>query len=234
MADTEFKLQPDELKALKKKMVIFPGAVLLLFGVLIFLPAGTFHYWQAYIYMAVLLVPMVLVVSYFFKKDPRFLLRRLRLQEREPEQKRIVSVSLLFFIAGYLVSGFDYRFGWSDVPAGIVIMADVLVLVGYLFIVAVFKVNRYASRVIQVDKDLTVITTGPYRIIRHPMYLGSIVLFMFTPVALGSFWGVVPFIEVPVSLVFRILNEEKILLAQLPGYKEYCTKVRFRLLPYVW
>ena len=234
MADTEHELQPHELKALKRKMIVFPGIVLLVLAVLVFLPAGTFHYWQAYVYIAVLLCPMVLVVGYFFKKDPRFLERRMRIKEKETTQKKIVSVSFLFFIAGYLIPGLDHRFGWSDIPAGIVLMADVLVMAGYLFIFAVFKVNRYASRVIQVDKDQTVITTGPYRIIRHPMYLGSIVLFMSTPVALGSYWGVLPFIAVPVSMVFRILNEEKVLSEQLSGYKEYCSIVRFRLLPYIW
>ncbi|MCL4468029.1 MAG: isoprenylcysteine carboxylmethyltransferase family protein [Deltaproteobacteria bacterium] len=234
MADTDHELQPSELKALKRKMIVFPGIVLLLLTVLIFLPAGTFCYWQAYVYIAVLLGPMVLVVGYFFKKDPRFLQRRLRIKEREAEQKKIVSVSFLFFFAGYLITGLDHRFGWSDIPAGIVLMADALVLAGYLFIFAVFKVNRYASRVILVDKDQTVITTGPYRFVRHPMYLGSIVLFMSSPIALGSYWGVLPFIAVPVSLVFRILNEEKVLSEQLSGYKEYCTNVRFRLLPFVW
>lgn len=234
MTDTENKLQPSGLKALKRKMVVFPGVVLLVLAVLIFLPAGTFRYWQGYVYIAVLIGPMVLVVSYFFKKDPRFLERRMRIKERDTQQKKIVSVSFLFFLAGYVLPGIDHRFGWSDIPTALVLMADLLVLAGYLFIFYVFTVNSYASRVIMVEKDQRLVSTGPYSIIRHPMYLGSIVLFMSTPIALGSYWGVIPFIAVPVSLVFRILNEEKVLSEQLPGYREYCTKVRFRLLPFVW
>ncbi len=232
--NTGNELQPAALKALKRKIAIRITLLLLLLGIFILLPAGTFHYWQAYVYFAVIFGPLIFVVHYFYKKDPKFLERRMRIKEQETEQKKIVFSTAFFYVVGFILPGFDHRFGWSDVPAGIVLTADMLVLLSYIFIVYVFKVNRFASRVIEVEKDQTVISTGPYSVIRHPMYLGTIVMFLSTPVALGSYWAVIPFTVLPVSLAFRILNEEKVLSEQLPGYKEYCTKIRYRLIPFVW
>jgi len=226
-------VSPDRT-ALRKKIAVRLFMVPLIYAVLLFLPAGTFDYWQVYVYFAVLLGPMFFVVRYFLKNDPEFLEHRMNMREKEREQKTIVSASAVLYVIGFLLPGFDRRYGWSDIPVPIVIVADILVMASYIFIVYVFKENRYASRVIEIQKEQTVISTGPYGVVRHPMYSGTIVMFLSTPVALGSYWALIPFAMVMAALVFRILNEEKVLSEQLAGYKEYCEKVRYRLVPYVW
>jgi protein-S-isoprenylcysteine O-methyltransferase Ste14 len=156
------------------------------------------------------------------------------MKEKEREQKKIISLSAIAYLVGFLLPGLDRRFDWSEIPTAIVLAADVLVMTSYIFVVYVFKHNRYASRVIEVQKNQTVISTGPYSIVRHPMYSGMFIMFFSTPIALGSYWAVIPFALMPLTFFFRILNEEKVLSEQLPGYKEYCEKVRYRLIPYVW
>lgn len=232
--NTENELQSSVMKALKMKIAIRLALLPLFIGLLTFLPAGTFNFWQVYIYFAILLGPIIFVIFYFFKKDPKFLERRMKMNEQEIQQKKIVFVAIVAFLLGYILPGFDHRFGWSDIPTTIVIIADILVLLSYIFIIYVFKENSYASRVIEIDKNQTVISTGPYAIVRHPMYLGILVMFLSTPIALGSYWAIIPFAVLPIALVLRILNEEKVLSEQLPGYKEYCQKVRFRMIPFIW
>lgn len=160
--------------------------------------------------------------------------RRLKLKEREKEQKLIVMLSSVVFFIGFIIPGLDYRFHWSEVPAYLVIAADVFVLLGYLIVFLALKENMYASRVVEVDKEQKVISTGPYAIVRHPMYSGTILMFLSTPIALGSFWALIPSLLIPILIVYRILNEEKILLKELSGYKEYCRKTHYRLLPFIW
>jgi len=219
---------------LKRKIAMRFALLSLCLGLLILLPAGTFNFWQAYVYFAVLVGPMIFVELYFMKKDPEFLERRMKMKEKESEQKIIIFASRIIFLIGFLVSGFDHRFGWSNTPVIMVIIADMLVLASAIFIFYVFKENSYASRVIEVQKNQTVISTGPYSIVRHPMYLGSLIIFLATPIALGSYWAIIPFTGVPISLIFRIINEEKILSKQLVGYKDYCNKVKFRIIPFLW
>jgi len=223
-----------EMRNLYRKMVARILLMTIFLGLLIFLPAGTFDFWQVYVYFAVLYIPMFFVLFYFLKTDPRFLERRAKLKEKESQQMYIIVISSVIFFSGFLIPGFDHRFGWSGVPVFIVIIADFVVLLGYLFIFFVFKQNSYASRIIEVSEGQQVISTGLYRIVRHPMYLGVLIMYMPTPVALGSYWALIPFAFLPVFLVFRILNEEKVLSEKLPGYKEYCLKTRFRLIPYIW
>jgi len=232
--ETDTLIQPAMMKSLKRKIAVRAVLLPVFIGLFILLPAGTFIFWQVYVYVAVLLGPLILVVSYFLKHDPMFLERRLKTKEREPQQKKIVLITTFIFILGYTIPGFDHRFGWSDIPPGLVVIADLLVLLSYIFIALVFKANSYASRVVEVEENQTVISTGPYSFVRHPMYLGNIIMTMATPVALGSYWGLIPFLSLPVALVLRILNEEKVLREQLPGYNEYCSKVKYRLIPYVW
>ena len=203
-------------------------------GIFILLPAGTFIFWEAYAYFATLLIPAAFVISYFLKRDPAFLERRAKMNEKEAQQKIIVILSIIPYMAGFILPGFDHRFGWSDIPVYIVIIADLLVLLSYIYIFFVFKENSYAARVVEVEDDQKVISTGPYSMVRHPMYLGVLVMFLSTPIALGSYWAVIPFALMPVILVFRILNEEKVLSEQLPGYSEYCKNVRFRIIPFIW
>ncbi|MFH2105632.1 MAG: isoprenylcysteine carboxylmethyltransferase family protein [Candidatus Micrarchaeota archaeon] len=201
---------------------------------ILFLPAGSFDYWQAWVYCAVILIPPVFVVFYFLKNDPELLKRRMRLKEKEAEQKAIVLFTGILFFIGLLIPGLDYRFGWSMVPFWLVVFSDIMVLLGYLLVFLVFKENTYTSRIVEVEKGQKVISTGPYSIVRHPMYVGVILMFLFTPLALGSYYALVPFIFISLSIFFRIRNEEKVLSEELKGYKEYCKKVKYRLIPFVW
>ena len=200
-----------------------------------FLPAGTFRYWQAWVWLGVVIVPMLGVLVYLLRRDPGLLERRMRTREREKKQSLMVKLSLIWFGIAYLIPGLDRRFGWSHVPVGLVIAADVLVLLGYLLCIMVLRENSYASRVVEVEKGQKVIDTGPYAVVRHPFYVGSIILYLFTPLALGSYWAVIPIpLIILILLLLRIPNEEQVLLRELPGYAGYMQKVKYRLLPGVW
>ncbi len=223
-----------DLAALKKKIVLILLIAPLVIGLALFGPAGTLDYWQAWVYMAILLVPMLFVVLYFWKKDPAFLERRLKTKEKETKQDIIIKIGTVFFTIAFLIPGFDHRFGWSNVPVEIVLAADALVFLGYMLIFLVFKENAYAGRTVQVEKGQKVISTGPYSVVRHPMYVGSLVLYLATPVALGSYVAVPLFLLFIPIFIFRILNEEEVLRRDLPGYTEYCNKTKYRLVPYVW
>ena len=199
-----------------------------------FLTAGTLAYWEAWLYLAILFIPMFFVGTWLLKNDPELLERRMRFREKETTQKRVINFSLLWFLLAFLLPGFDHRFGWSDVPVWVVLAAALLVLLGYFMVFWVFRENSYASRVIEVAQGQHVIDTGPYAVLRHPMYAGSIVLYLFSPLALGSWWAMIPALPIIPVLIVRLLNEEEILLRDLPGYAAYRQKVRFRLLPGVW
>ena len=202
-------------------------------AIIFFLPAGTFAYWQAWIWLAVVCIPMLLVLGYLLKNDPALLERRMRTREKEPQQSLIQKLGWVWILA-FLVPGFDHRFGWSHVPTALVVAADVLVLLGYIGFFLVLRENSYASRVVEVDEQQKVITTGPYALVRHPMYTSITVLWAFTPLALGSYWGLLPGLMIVPILVARILNEEQVLARDLAGYAEYMRKTKFRMLPGVW
>lgn len=203
-------------------------------GLMLFLPAGSLDYWQAWIYCGVIFIPVSFVVFYFLKKDPELLERRMRVKEHEEKQKTIVKLGMIIFFIGFIIPGFDYRYHWSNVPVYLVIVANAIVLSGYIFVFLVFRENSYASRIIEVEKDQEVITTGPYAIVRHPMYLGVLVMYLFTPLALGSYWALPFFLPLIPLLVSRLLNEEEMLLRELPGYKEYCQETRYHLIPLIY
>jgi protein-S-isoprenylcysteine O-methyltransferase Ste14 len=203
-------------------------------GLILFLPAGSLDYWQAWIYCAVLLIPASFVVFYFLKYDPELLERRMRMKEKEEKQKTIVKLGIIIFFIGFIIPGLDYRYHWSNVPVYLVIAANTIVLSGYIFVFLVLRENSYASRIIEVEKGQKVITTGPYAIVRHPMYLGILVMYLFTPLALGSYWAIFFFLPLIPLLVSRLLNEEETLLRELPGYEEYCQKTRYHLVPFIW
>ena len=201
---------------------------------IIFLPALTLRYWQGWLYMAILFIPMLLVMQYMLRNAPDLLERRLRMRERETQQKKIIALSYIPFFAAYILPGFDVRLGWSNVPAWVSIAAALVVLAGYAIVFLVFRENQYASRVVEVEKEQSVISSGPYGVVRHPMYVGMILLYVFSPLVLGSYWAMIPALFILPVIVARILNEEKVLARDLNGYPEYMQKVRYRLVPGVW
>jgi protein-S-isoprenylcysteine O-methyltransferase Ste14 len=213
-----------------KVVLLYPVFVYLLF----FLPAGSFRYWEAWVFSLVFFIPMFLTMNYLTKKDPALLERRFKMKEKDKGQKVIVGLFRLPFLIGFLIPGFDYRFHWSEVSPFWIVIANILVFLGYLFVFSVFRENSYASRIVEVEEEQKVISTGPYAIVRHPMYTGMMVIYLSMPVALGSWYALIVFGFLPLILVFRILSEEKILRKDLKGYVEYCEKTRFRLIPYIW
>lgn len=223
-----------EIKSLKRMAISRVSFVFIILGLLFFLPAGTLAYWQAWAYMIAIAVPMTFFVAYMFKHDPKFLERRMRMKEKRKEQRLIVKIAILPFLLTFLVPGFDRRFGWSDVSLPVTIIGIAVVLLGYGMTLYVFKTNSYASRVVEVEDEQKVITTGPYARIRHPMYFSIIFFYGASPVALGSYWALLPALSIIPVLVARIIDEEKELADGLKGYREYMQKVKYRLIPGVW
>jgi len=203
-------------------------------GAMFFLPAGTFNYWQAWAWLATLFLPMGVSLVYLYKIDPKLLERRTRTNEMRPEQRRIILASAVYLLVIFLLPGFDVRYGWSNVPASLCLTADGIVLGSYILYVLVLKTNTFASRVIEVEQGQQVITSGPYALVRHPMYLAMILMMTATPLALGSYWAMLPSILFILLLAARAKNEEELLLTELKGYREYTQKTRYRLFPGVW
>lgn len=216
-----------------KSLLAYFGGTLAL-GAMLFIPAGTLDYWQAWVYMGAVFGMMTLVLVYFLWKDPQFLERRFKTREKEAKQRLVQGIGAPIYLIGFLLPGLDRRFGWTHVPSEIVLLADLFVVLGYAIIFLVFRENSYAGRTIEVVKGQKVIDTGLYGAVRHPMYAGAIVMFLATPIALGSYVAVVPFLFAIPLLYFRIKNEEEVLGKKLEGYKEYCKKVKYRLLPGIW
>lgn len=201
---------------------------------MVFWPAGTFAYWEGWVYLLILLGPALAIFPWLLKNSPELLANRMRMREKGTTQQWLVILSGVFLVAAYVLPGFDHRWGWSDVPAVVVIAADVLVLLGYLGVLWVFRENRFASRVVEVTQAQRVIDTGPYAWMRHPMYVGVIVMYLASPIALGSYWALLPALLMVPVLVVRILDEEALLRRELPGYVDYTERVRYRLVPGVW
>jgi protein-S-isoprenylcysteine O-methyltransferase Ste14 len=203
-------------------------------GAIFFFTAGTIHFWQAWLYIAVLFTPMTIYALYLLKKHQTVLKRRMDLKEREKQQKWIIVLSTLLILAIFLIPGFDKRFGWSNVSVWISICANLFVFIGYMFFILTIRTNEFAARTVSVEEGQKVISSGVYAIVRHPMYLAMTIIFLFTPIALGSYWAVLPALVFPFILVLRLLNEEKKLIKELDGYEEYCKKVKYHLIPGVW
>jgi protein-S-isoprenylcysteine O-methyltransferase Ste14 len=221
-------------KKLRNAVIVRFSLFAVIIGILLFIPAGSIGYWQAWVYCGVLFIPIIGVCAYFLKKNPALLERRLGMKEKERSQKLFAKLSLTVFLIAWVLPGLDYRFKWSSVQFAVVIVADFTVLCGYILCFFTFKENEYASRIIEVEKGQKVISTGPYASIRHPLYLAGIIIYLLSPLALGSWWGFLAALPLPALLVFRILKEEELLKKELPGYEEYMRKVKYRLIPFVW
>lgn len=207
---------------------------IVLVGALLFLPAWTFDYPGAWLLLALLFLPMLLMGIVMLLKAPDLLCKRLDGKEKQATQRGVVGLSGLMFLGGFIVSALDFRFGWSHVPVWCVIAAAVMFEAGYAMYAEVMRENAYLSRTIEVQEGQTVIDTGLYGVVRHPMYLATLLMFLPMPLILGSLWGLIPFALYPIIIVVRILNEEKVLTAELCGYAEYKTKTKFRLIPFIW
>jgi protein-S-isoprenylcysteine O-methyltransferase Ste14 len=223
-----------ERPELKKVMISRVVVVLLVSLAVLFIPAGTLAYWQGWMYLLLLLIPAGFVLTYFSRHDPDFLERRMKFKERRQAQKGIVRIGDAVVLLAFLLPGFDHRWGWSHVPVGLVLAAEVGVLLSYVLIVRVFLENRYASRVVEVTGEQKVISTGPYAFIRHPMYAATTFFYVLSPLALGSYWAMIPAALIIPMLVLRILDEEALLCRELAGYSEYTRQVRWRLIPGLW
>ncbi|HET7009346.1 MAG TPA: isoprenylcysteine carboxylmethyltransferase family protein [Anaerolineales bacterium] len=201
---------------------------------LVFLPAGTLAYWEAWVLLVILFGAVLVIGVWLYVRDPEALERRMRTREREKPQKGIIAAFIVLMVFLFVIPGLDHRYGWSNVPAAVALLAEAFIVLGFLLFFLTVRENRYASRVIEVEENQEVITTGPYAVVRHPMYLSMTLVIALWPLALGSWWGFLPSVLVPVLLAARIVNEERILAQDLPGYAEYLQKVRYRLLPFVW
>jgi protein-S-isoprenylcysteine O-methyltransferase Ste14 len=208
-----------------------------IFAALLFVPAGTLRYWQGWLYAFVFIAGCVAIGVYFTKHDPALVERRMKVgptEEREPVQKIIVTLVLLGFLLLFVASGLDVRWHWSSVPAWLVIVANGVIGVAFAVFFVVLKQNSYAASTITVEPGQPVISTGPYGIVRHPMYAGALLLVVFTPPALGSYCALLVAAAFLPALGWRLLDEEKVLRRDLPGYADYCRKVRYRLIPFLW
>ena len=184
--------------------------------------------------MAVLFLPMAVVGTVLYVKEPELLEKRLKMKETEQEQKKMIKFSSMFMLMGYILSGIDFRSGWSRVPLALVIISFILVALGYGLFAYVLKTNAYASRTVNIQENQELIDYGPYKIVRHPMYTASVLIYMISPLALGSWFGFMVMLIYPFLLRIRIENEEEILTKGLKGYKEYKEAVKWRLFPYIW
>ena len=201
---------------------------------LIFLPAGSMNFFNGWIFITLLFVPMLILGIVMFIKSPELLKSRLDAKEKGKTQKNVVAFSAIIFIVGFVVAGLDFRFGLSDVPLIVVMISSVVLLVSYALYAEVMRENEYLTRTVKVVDEQRVIDTGLYRIVRHPMYAVTLLLFLSIPLVLGSWWSFLCFLLYIPVIVVRILNEEKILEEQLEGYKEYKTRIKYRLIPFVW
>jgi protein-S-isoprenylcysteine O-methyltransferase Ste14 len=224
---------------LKFRLAVRVAIVVPLVAAILFAPAGSFRFWQAWVFIGLFLLFNAFFVGYFLKRDPGLVERRLRNKEQHAEQKRFKVLWVLLWTAVLVLPGFDYRFGWSEellggVPVWLAILAQALVACSWVLIFLVFRQNTFASAVVQVEEGQKVISTGPYAVVRHPMYSGLALMMLAVPFAMGSYITAVPsLLKVPL-LVYRLVNEERALNKELPGYLEYCEHTRWRLVPGLW
>jgi protein-S-isoprenylcysteine O-methyltransferase Ste14 len=222
---------------IKRRIILVFFESIAMVVLFLFIPAGSLYFWQAWVYSIVLFVSSAAITFYIWKRDPALLERRLEIgvvEEKEKTQKIIQGFAYIGFILILVIPALDHRFGWSNVPFFIVILGDILVIAGLYLYVLVLKENTFASATIEITANQKVIATGPYSVVRHPMYLGALIMLFGTPLALGSWWGLIIVVLYVFVLVTRIRDEEKFLSKNLPGYDEYRQKVQYRLIPLLW
>jgi protein-S-isoprenylcysteine O-methyltransferase Ste14 len=221
-----------QIKMWLRQLVFLPVFFALLFG-----PAWTLDYWQAWLYGVVFIGTTIAIGLYFLRRDPKVVARRMKVgpaAEQEPSQKIIMTIVLIGFVALIVVPGFDHHWKWSNVPAWLVLLSDALVVLGFFGTAVVVRQNSYAASTITVEEGQPVVSTGLYGIVRHPMYAAALLLVIFTPLALGSYWSLLIVAALIPALIWRLLDEERFLKLKLPGYSEYCRKTRYRLIPFLW
>ena len=206
----------------------------LIIGALIFWPANTLNYWNGWLFMGLLFIPMFIAGIVMMIKSPELLRKRLNAKEKENEQKEVLLLSGLMFIAGFIFAGFNFRFGWIILPNSVVIVSSIVFLIAYILYAEVLRENVYLSRTIEVQENQKVIDTGLYGIVRHPMYAVTILLFLAMPLVLGSIFSFVIFLVYPFIIAKRIKNEEEVLEKDLEGYSDYKDKVKYKMIPFIW
>lgn len=207
---------------------------IILVGILIFLPAGTFVYSNGWLFLIILFVPMFVTGCIMMIKNPELLKKRLNAKEKQKQQSKVIAYSGLMFVAGFVIAGLDHRFGWSKVTDVVVMISAFIFLGAYLLYGEVIRENEYLSRIIRVQKDQKVIDKGLYAVVRHPMYTSTLFLFLSIPIILGSWWSFLVFLSYPFIISERIRYEEEFLKKELDGYIEYTKKVKYKMIPYIW
>lgn len=223
--------------ALNRQTGVRSALSVLALGVMLFLPAGSLHFWQGWLYGFVFVAATAAISLYFLKHDPKLVERRMHvgpMAEQRPTQKIIMAITLLGFVLLLVLPGLDYRWHWSAVPPRLVLAANAGVALSFVVFFIVLKQNSYAASTIRVETDQPVVSTGVYAIVRHPLYSGALLFLAFTPLALGSYWTLLVLVPIVPVLVWRLLDEERFLKQSLPGYAGYCSAVRFRLIPWIW
>lgn len=206
----------------------------LVIGLLLFIPANTINYWNGWLLMGLLFIPMFIAGIILMVKNPELLKKRLNAKETENEQKKVIAFSGIMFVVGFIIAGLNYRYSWIVIPKVVVIISSVLFILAYILYAEVLRENTYLSRTIEVQQNQKVIDTGLYGIVRHPMYFATILLFLSMPLILGSIFSFVIFLMYPFIIAKRIRNEEKVLEKDLVGYSEYKNKVKYKIIPFVW
>lgn len=222
-----------------KRKLLIQACIKLFLGLimvclLLFFPAGSIYYWNAWIFICVLFIPMFIAGIILLWKSPDLLAKRLNSKEKEAEQKMVILLSLVMFVGGFIVAALDFRYNWSKLPDWVIITSVIIFLISYGLYAEVIRENAYLSRTIEVQENQKVIDTGLYGIIRHPMYFATIFLFLSIPLILGSIYAFIVFLMYPLLIIKRINNEEMVLREGLDGYIEYTEKVKYRLIPYIW
>ncbi len=223
----------DNMKLFIKAITRFIAGLILV-GALLFIPAGTLNYWNAWLFIGLLFIPMFIAGIILMFKNPMLLKSRLDVNEKEKEQKQVIIYSGLMFLSGFIIAGLNYRFSWINISNITVIISSILFVISYILYAEVLRENTYLSRTIKVQENQSVVDTGLYSIVRHPMYSITLVLFLTIPLILGSIISFIIFLAYPFIIIKRINNEEKVLERDLKGYKKYKKKVKYRLIPFIW